>query len=473
MSAPVVVRAVPLEYAGVRLEPLAEAHRAGLRAAGKDPTSGRTCPTRRAARLRPLVRPFARDRRERRLEAVWAVRSPAGLVGSTRFLAIESAHRRLEIGSTWYAPQAWGTRVNPACKLALMRYAFEDLRFNRVEYKTDIRNVHSQAAIAKLGAVREGVFRAHMVRPDGSLRNSRLLLRRRRRMAGGARAARRAPARGGLTMRQWMVDAFAERPFRGNPACVVEPFDAWPASAWMQALAAENNQAETAFLLRTADPARFGLRWMTPALEVPLCGHATLASAHVLFDELGSDAEALTFDTRSGPLIVRRAAEGFEMDFPADRPAPTGVPDGLAEALGAEPAEVWTAAYLIVVLESEAPSRRSEPDIGALHRISTAFDRARRTSASRPSPTRPAVRRGRPFLRARGRRAGGPGDGLDALHPGAPVRRQARPPARALPPGLSGPRRRDRDREARATGAAARPGGDRRREPASICDPGA
>ena len=72
------------------------------------------------------------------------------------------------------------------------------------------------------------------------------------------------------------------QPFKGNPACVVEPFDAWPDAAWMQALAAENNQAETAFLLTTDDPARFGLRWFTPALEVPLCGHATLASGHVL-----------------------------------------------------------------------------------------------------------------------------------------------------------------------------------------------
>jgi PhzF family phenazine biosynthesis protein len=173
-------------------------------------------------------------------------------------------------------------------------------------------------------------------------------------------------------MRQWMVDAFAERPFRGNPACVLEPFDAWPASEWMQHLAAENNQAETAFLLRTDDPGRFGLRWMTPALEVPLCGHATLASAHVLFDEVGSSAEVLTFDTRSGPLIVRRAARGLEMDFPAESPVAAPTPDGLAEALGARPVEVWSAAYLIVVLESEAAVRDLKPDIAALHRIAGA-----------------------------------------------------------------------------------------------------
>ena len=88
-------------------------------------------------------------------------------------------------------------------------------------------------------------------------------------------------------MRQWTIDAFASEPFKGNPACVVEPLTAWPRGGANAGLAAENNQAETAFLLGTADPARFGLRWFTPALEVPLCGHATLASAHALYAELG------------------------------------------------------------------------------------------------------------------------------------------------------------------------------------------
>ena len=176
-----------------------------------------------------------------------------------------------------------------------------------------------------------------------------------------------------MSMRQWTVDAFADKPFRGNQACVVEPFDAWPASDWMQALAAENNQAETAFLLRTDNPGRFGLRWMTPSLEVPLCGHATLASAHVLFEELGLRADALTFDSRSGPLIVRRAPDGFEMDFPADRPTRSPAHAGLADALGAQPIEVWTAGYLIAVLESEAAVRALKPDIAALHRVSSEF----------------------------------------------------------------------------------------------------
>ncbi|CAN7496485.1 PhzF family phenazine biosynthesis protein [Phenylobacterium sp. LjRoot219] len=173
-------------------------------------------------------------------------------------------------------------------------------------------------------------------------------------------------------MRQWTVDAFAAQPFRGNPACVVEPMAAWPDAAWMQTLAAENNQAETAYLLRTEDPARFGLRWFTPALEVPLCGHATLASAHVLFAELGLTAEAVTFDTQSGPLRVRRAGDGYEMDFPAQPPKRIALSPGLAEALGAEPLEVWASSYLAVLLKDEATVRGLTPDIAALGKLASA-----------------------------------------------------------------------------------------------------
>ena len=161
-------------------------------------------------------------------------------------------------------------------------------------------------------------------------------------------------------MRQWTVDAFASAPFRGNPACVVEPFDVWPDDGWMQALAMENNQAETAFLRRTADPARFDLRWFTPAEEVDLCGHATLGAAHVLLAELGSTAARLTFDTRSGPLGVERRGEGYEMDFPADPPRPTAVPEGLVEAMGVVP---------VAVLADAAAVRAVRPDFRRLATI--------------------------------------------------------------------------------------------------------
>ena len=170
-------------------------------------------------------------------------------------------------------------------------------------------------------------------------------------------------------MRQWTIDAFASGPFKGNPACVVEPFEAWPETAWMQALAAENNQAETAFLLKTADPARFGLRWFTPAREAPLCGHATLASAHALFEELGVDVPLLTFDTLSGELTVRRSGDRLEMDFPADPPRRLAESEGLAQALGAEPLEVWAGMYLVAVLRDEATVRGLAPDLSALRGV--------------------------------------------------------------------------------------------------------
>ena len=172
-------------------------------------------------------------------------------------------------------------------------------------------------------------------------------------------------------MRQWTVDAFASRPFKGNPACVVEPFERWPEDGWMQSLAQENNQAETAFLTRTAEPGAYELRWFTPSVEVPLCGHATLASAHVLFSELGERADTLRFHTRSaGELRVRRSGEVYEMDFPADPPRRVERPERLHDALGAEPLEVWSAAYLVVLLADESAVRRLTPDIAALHELS-------------------------------------------------------------------------------------------------------
>jgi PhzF family phenazine biosynthesis protein len=170
-------------------------------------------------------------------------------------------------------------------------------------------------------------------------------------------------------MRQWTVDAFAAAPFKGNQACVLEPFDAWPAAGWMQALAQENNQAETAYLLKTDDPARFGLRWFTPTLEMPLCGHATLAAGHVLFTEAGLDASAVTFDTQSGALMVACEGERYSMDFPSNPPKRTPTPAGLAEALGVEPQEVWAGAYLLAVLKDESQVRALNPDIAAIKTI--------------------------------------------------------------------------------------------------------
>ena len=173
-------------------------------------------------------------------------------------------------------------------------------------------------------------------------------------------------------MRQWMIDAFASAPFKGNPACVLATLDAWPDAAWMQSLAAENNQAETAFLLRTGEPGRFGLRWFTPAMEVPLCGHATLASGHVLFAEMGVAAARPSPSTpRPGPLTVARAGDGYQMDFPADPPRRIEPRRGARRGPGLEPREVWAGAYLVAVMDDEAAVRALTPDIAALKPISS------------------------------------------------------------------------------------------------------
>jgi RimJ/RimL family protein N-acetyltransferase len=174
MAMPVEIHAIPLEAAGVRLEPLSEGHREALRAVAGAAAIWTHMP--RPAMGADFDPWFDGSLKvcESGAEAAWAVRTLAdgALVGSTRYLNIEAAHLRVEIGHTWYAPAVWATQVNPACKFALLKHAFETLGLNRVELKTDIANRRSQAAIAKLGAVREGVFRAHMIRPDGSLRDT-------------------------------------------------------------------------------------------------------------------------------------------------------------------------------------------------------------------------------------------------------------------------------------------------------------
>ncbi|MFW6089406.1 MAG: PhzF family phenazine biosynthesis protein [Gemmatimonadota bacterium] len=139
----------------------------------------------------------------------------------------------------------------------------------------------------------------------------------------------------------YQVDAFAESVFGGNPAAVC-PLDDWLPDETLRAIAAENNLSETAFLLPDRDPVP--LRWFTPRLEVKLCGHATLASAFVLFEFLDPGREAVHFETMSGRLGVTRAGDRLSMDFPAigsARLEPDDVPAALIDGLGAEPDEVW------------------------------------------------------------------------------------------------------------------------------------
>jgi PhzF family phenazine biosynthesis protein len=165
----------------------------------------------------------------------------------------------------------------------------------------------------------------------------------------------------------FQIDAFTTRRFSGNPAAVV-PMAAFMDDAVLQAIAAENNLSETAFLV--ADGGDYQLRWFTPVTEVPLCGHATLASAAVVMERLEPGRRHVVFHTASGPLSVKRTQAGYAMDFPARPLEPVTAPPGLAEALGARPVEVWTsAANYMVLLESAPVVRELLPDIAALARL--------------------------------------------------------------------------------------------------------
>lgn len=170
----------------------------------------------------------------------------------------------------------------------------------------------------------------------------------------------------------YQVDAFADGPFQGNPAAVV-PLESWIEPALMQAIAAENNLAETAFFVPEGEG--FGLRWFTPAVEVPLCGHATLASAHVLYRHLGFDGAEITFQTKSGPLRVSRCEDGMlEMDFPARRGAESAVPPALAEALGAQPRAVVESPTMLAIFDDPAAIAALTPDFAALARFCRPLD---------------------------------------------------------------------------------------------------
>ena len=133
----------------------------------------------------------------------------------------------------------------------------------------------------------------------------------------------------------YQVDAFASKIFEGNPAAIC-PLEQWLTDELMQSIALENNLSETAFLV--AQGKDYALRWFTPTSEVDLCGHATLASAHVLFNHLGYLKDRITFNTRSGPLHVERNSDWLEMDFPAQPASECEIPEAIKEAFGIEPA---------------------------------------------------------------------------------------------------------------------------------------
>lgn len=161
----------------------------------------------------------------------------------------------------------------------------------------------------------------------------------------------------------FQVDAFTRRRFEGNPAAIC-PLPKWLPDATLQSIAAENNLAETAFFV--AEPEGYRLRWFTPAVEVDLCGHATLAAAYVLMDCLGFGANQVTFHSRSGPLTVIRADDLYSLDFPA-RPGTLAPANPiLAEALGATPEAILEARDTMCVFKTAPEVLALRPNMEAL-----------------------------------------------------------------------------------------------------------
>jgi PhzF family phenazine biosynthesis protein len=165
----------------------------------------------------------------------------------------------------------------------------------------------------------------------------------------------------------YQVDAFTDQLFRGNPAAVC-PLKSWLPDHQLQAIAGENNLSETAFFIPTNNA--YHIRWFTPAIEVDLCGHATLATAHVLFNHLDAASEILTFDSRSGQLTVSKEDQYYILDFPSDMIESTLAPKVLLDALKVQPKEVFMGREdYLVILESEEEVAALEPDFRLLKEV--------------------------------------------------------------------------------------------------------
>ncbi len=165
----------------------------------------------------------------------------------------------------------------------------------------------------------------------------------------------------------YQIDAFADGPFTGNPAAVC-PLDRWLPDPLMQAIAAENNLSETAFLVPEGDGYR--LRWFTPTTEVELCGHATLASAAAILRFIAPTRDRVVFQTeKAGELIVTRDGDLLALDFPAYLPVPCPQPEGLAAALGHAPAAMLVARYYLAVYEDARAVAALRPNFAAVARL--------------------------------------------------------------------------------------------------------
>ncbi|ATO30130.1 phenazine biosynthesis protein [Bacillus atrophaeus] len=167
-------------------------------------------------------------------------------------------------------------------------------------------------------------------------------------------------------MKYYVVDAFAENLFEGNPAgvCIMKE---WIPDELMQQIAAENNLSETAFAVKAGESYR--LRWFTPADEIDLCGHATLATAYVIANFYESNVEEIKFQTISGELVVVKKGELYEMDFPSRMPKEISLTEEMVEALGVKPVEVHLGRDLMFVLEKEEDVLNASPDFSKLKEL--------------------------------------------------------------------------------------------------------
>jgi len=162
------------------------------------------------------------------------------------------------------------------------------------------------------------------------------------------------------------VAAFTKRHFAGNPAGVCF-LSEWLPDAQMQAIAAENNLAETAFVIERNG--YFDVRWMTPTVEVDLCGHATLASAHVIFHHLGRTGDRVRFQSRSGELTVARVEDRLVLDFPSQPPSSCELPEKLVQGLHAQPKSVWKGPDYLAVFDREQDIKALAPDFDMLAQL--------------------------------------------------------------------------------------------------------
>lgn len=167
-------------------------------------------------------------------------------------------------------------------------------------------------------------------------------------------------------MKQYVVDAFSEKVFGGNPAAICV-MDAWLPEDTMMSITIENNLSETAFTVKEGD--KYKLRWFTPGGEIDLCGHATLACAYVVMNYVETDLETVTFSTMSGDLIVNKNGDLYELDFPAYDLKPVEITDAMVDAMGARPTEAYMGRDLLCLFDDEKTVRELKPDMDKLKTI--------------------------------------------------------------------------------------------------------